>query len=101
MDWASAAVFGLGATTELTVVMIAAQMASRTRLDLPLMLGTIATENSDLARVAGFAIHEEIARAACEPRQLPQALTRASRVQAARSRTTTTMHACRELTWLC
>ena len=49
MDWASAAVFGLGATTELTVVMIAAQMASRTRLDLPLMLGTIATENSDLA----------------------------------------------------
>jgi hypothetical protein len=38
-------------------------MAGRTRLDLPLMLGTIATKNSDLARVAGFAIHEEIARA--------------------------------------
>jgi hypothetical protein len=66
VDWASAAVFGLGATTELTVVMIAAQMASRTQLDLPLMLGTIATENSDLAQVAGFAIHEEIARAARE-----------------------------------
>ena len=37
--------------------MIAAQLAGRTRLDLPLMLGTITTEDPDRARVAGFAIH--------------------------------------------
>ena len=57
MDWAGWAVFGLVATTGLTAVMIAAQLAGRTRLDLPLMLGTITTEDPDRARVAGFAIH--------------------------------------------
>lgn len=57
MDWAGWAVFGLVATTGLTVVMIGAQLAGRTRLDLPLMLGTIVTEDPDRARVAGFAIH--------------------------------------------
>ena len=57
MDWSGWAVFGLVATTGLTVVMIAAQLGGRTRLDLPLMLGTIATEDPDRARVAGFAIH--------------------------------------------
>ena len=57
MDWAGWAVFGLVATTGLTAVMISAQLAGRTRLDLPLMLGTITTEDPDRARVAGFAIH--------------------------------------------
>jgi hypothetical protein len=57
MDWAGWAVFGLVATAGLTVVMISAQLAGQTRLDLPLMLGTIATEDPDRARVAGFAIH--------------------------------------------
>ena len=57
VDWAGWAVFGLVATTGLTTVMIAAQLAGRTRLDLPLMLGTITTEDPDRARVAGFAIH--------------------------------------------
>ena len=57
MDWAGWAVFGLVATTGLTAVMIGAQLAGRTRLDLPLMLGTITTEDPDRARVAGFAIH--------------------------------------------
>jgi hypothetical protein len=37
--------------------MIVAQMAGLTRLDLPLLLGTIATEDPDRARVAGFFIH--------------------------------------------
>jgi hypothetical protein len=45
------------ATTGLTAAMIFAQLAGRTRLDLPLMLGTIATEDPDRARVAGFVIH--------------------------------------------
>ena len=37
--------------------MIAAQLAGLTRLDLPLLLGTIVTEDPDRARVAGFFIH--------------------------------------------
>jgi hypothetical protein len=57
MDWAGWAVFGLVATTALTAVMIVAQLGGRTRLDLPLMLGTIVTEDPDRARVAGFVIH--------------------------------------------
>ena len=57
MDWDGWAVFGLVATTGLTAVMMAAQMAGYTRLDLPLVLGTITTEDPDRARVSGFAIH--------------------------------------------
>jgi hypothetical protein len=38
-------------------VMIAAQLTGLTRLDLPLLLGTIVTEDPDRARVAGFFIH--------------------------------------------
>ena len=57
MDWAGWALFGLVATTALTAVMIAAQMAGLTRLDLPLVLGTLVTRDPDRARVAGFLIH--------------------------------------------
>ena len=57
MDWAGWALFGLLATAALTAVMIAAQLAGLTRLDLPLVLGTLVTEDPDHARVAGFFIH--------------------------------------------
>lgn len=57
MDWAGWALFGVVATTLLTAVMIAAQLAGITRLDLPLLLGTLMTEDPDKARVAGFFIH--------------------------------------------
>lgn len=57
MDWQGWALFGLLATSVLTVVMIAAQMAGLTRLDLPLVLGTLITPDPDKARVAGFFIH--------------------------------------------
>lgn len=57
MDWSGWALFGLIATAALTVVMIAAQLTGRTRLDLPLVLGTVVTEDPDRARVAGFLIH--------------------------------------------
>jgi hypothetical protein len=57
MDWAGWALFGVVATTALTACMIAAQMAGLTRLDLPLLLGTIVTEDPDRARAAGFFIH--------------------------------------------
>ena len=57
MDWAGWALFGLVATAMLTAVMIAAQLAGWTRLDLPLLLGTMLTGDPDRARVAGFFIH--------------------------------------------
>lgn len=57
MDWAGWALFGLLATAILTVAMIAAQLAGRTRLDLPLLLGTMLTEDPDRARVVGFFVH--------------------------------------------
>lgn len=57
MDWQGWALFGLLATAALTVVMIAAQMAGLTRLDLPLVLGTMLTADPDRARVVGFFIH--------------------------------------------
>jgi len=57
MDWAGWALFGLVATTMLTAVLIAAQMTGLTRLDIPLMLGTLVTEDPDRARVAGFFLH--------------------------------------------
>ncbi|HZD75080.1 MAG TPA: hypothetical protein VE776_14535 [Actinomycetota bacterium] len=57
MDWAGWALFGLVATAVLTIVMIAAQLAGLTRLDLPLVLGTLVAEDPDRARVAGFLIH--------------------------------------------
>jgi hypothetical protein len=57
MDWQGWALFGLLATTALTAVMIACQLADWTRLDLPLVLGTLVTPDPDKARIAGFFIH--------------------------------------------
>ena len=50
MDWSGWALFGLVATTTLTAIMIAAQMMGLTRLDLPLLLGTLASADPDRAR---------------------------------------------------
>jgi hypothetical protein len=57
MDWSGWALFGLVATTILTAIMISAQMMGLTRLDLPLLLGTLASADPDRARAAGFIIH--------------------------------------------
>lgn len=57
LDWQGWALFGLLATAALTVVLIAAQMAGLTRLDLPLVLGSMITPDPDRARVVGFFIH--------------------------------------------
>lgn len=57
MDWTGWALFGLLATTVLTAVMITAQLGGLSRLDLPLILGTVVTPDPDRARVAGFVIH--------------------------------------------
>jgi hypothetical protein len=57
MDWAGWALFGLLATAILTAVLIAAQLVGWTRLDLPLVLGTIVSGDPDRARVYGFFVH--------------------------------------------
>jgi hypothetical protein len=57
MDWAGWAVFGLVATTVLTAVMVGAQLAGLSRMDLPLILGLMVVSKPDHARVAGFLIH--------------------------------------------
>ena len=63
MDWSGWALFGLVATSALTAVMMTAQLAGLTRLDLPLVLGTLLTEDPDRARVAGFFIHLGVGQA--------------------------------------
>ncbi|MBW3558045.1 MAG: hypothetical protein KY454_14010 [Actinobacteria bacterium] len=57
MDWVGWAVFGVIATSLLTGVLIMAQLAGLTRLDLPLMLGTLFVADPDRARVLGFFVH--------------------------------------------
>jgi len=53
IDWAGWALFGLVATAAL----VGAQLAGLTRMDLPLMLGTILVADPDRARVAGALMH--------------------------------------------
>ena len=57
MDWAGWAIFGLIATAALTAVQTGAQLAGWTRLDLPLLLGTIVVPDPDRARIVGFFVH--------------------------------------------
>ena len=57
MDWGGWAVFGLVATTVLTTVLVLAQLAGSTRLDLPLILGNMVVADSDRARVIGLLLH--------------------------------------------
>lgn len=57
MDLSGWAIFGVVATSLLTAVMILFQLTGRTRLELPLMLGTLVAEDPDRARVAGFFVH--------------------------------------------
>src|SRR5574338_1518499 len=47
----------LAATIFLTAFLRPAQAAGSTRMDLPLMLGTMVTPNRDRAKVDGFALH--------------------------------------------
>ena len=57
MDWGGWATFGFGATVALTAILVAAQLAGRTRMDIPMMLGTIVVEDPDRARVVGSLMH--------------------------------------------
>ncbi len=57
MDWAGWAVFGIAATVTLTAIMVGAQLAGLSRMDIPLMLGTMFTDKPDRARSIGFLAH--------------------------------------------
>nr|QEO74156.1 hypothetical protein [uncultured bacterium] len=57
MDWAGWATFGFGATVALTAILVGAQLAGKTRMDLPMMLGTIFVDDPDRARVVGSLVH--------------------------------------------
>ena len=57
MDWQGWATFGFGATVALTAVLVAAQLGGLTRMDIPMMLGTVFVEDPDKARVVGFFVH--------------------------------------------
>lgn len=57
MDWQGWATFGFGATVALTAILVASQLAGLTRMDIPMMLGTIFVEDPDKARVVGGLIH--------------------------------------------
>jgi hypothetical protein len=63
MDWGGWAVFGLVATTLLTISLTGLQLLGRSRLDLPLMLGSIFVTDPDGARVAGFGVHLVVGQA--------------------------------------
>lgn len=57
IDWSGWATFGFGATVALTVVLVTAQMAGVTRMDIPMLLGAIFVEDPDKARIVGFFVH--------------------------------------------
>jgi hypothetical protein len=57
MDWSGWVTFGPVATVVLTTIMVGAQLAGLTRLDLPLMLGTVITGDPDRGRFIGFFLH--------------------------------------------
>lgn len=57
MDWLGWAIFGFGATVALTSIMAFAQLAGWSRMDMPMMLGTMFVEDPDHARLVGFVAH--------------------------------------------
>jgi hypothetical protein len=57
VDWLGWATFGFAATVVLTAVLVASQLAGLTRMDIPMMLGTVFTEDPDKARVLGSVMH--------------------------------------------
>jgi hypothetical protein len=57
VDWIGWAIFGLVGTVVLTGVMVFAQLVGWTRMDLPLMLGTMLTSSIERARVIGVLMH--------------------------------------------
>ncbi len=57
MNWASWAVWGFAATVVLTTILAMSQGIKWTRLNIPLMLGTMLTPDRDKAKWIGIFIH--------------------------------------------
>jgi hypothetical protein len=57
MDWGGWATFGFVATVLLTGILVGAQVAGLSRMDIPMMLGTVFVEDPDRARVIGTFVH--------------------------------------------
>jgi hypothetical protein len=57
VDWSGWATYGVVATVLLTAILVGAQLAGLTRLDIPLMLGTFFVEDPDRARFYGLFVH--------------------------------------------
>lgn len=57
MDWQGWITFGFVATVVLTATMTAAQMAGMSRMDVPLLLGTMFTPQPERARAIGIVVH--------------------------------------------
>ena len=57
VDWTGWAIFGFVATVLLTGIMVGAQLLGWTRMDLPMMLGTMFSENVERARTIGVVLH--------------------------------------------
>jgi hypothetical protein len=57
VDWAGWATFGFVATVVLTSIMVVSQLVGLSRMDIPLMLGTLFVESPDGARAIGFIVH--------------------------------------------
>jgi hypothetical protein len=57
VDWIGWAIFGFVGTVVLTGFMVFAQLVGWTRMDMPLMLGTMLTSRIERARVIGVFMH--------------------------------------------
>jgi hypothetical protein len=57
VDWIGWLTFGFVATAVLTAVLVGAQLAGLTRMDIPALLGTIFVADLDRARVLGLFMH--------------------------------------------
>lgn len=60
VDWAGWAIFGFVATVLLTGIMVSAQLLGWTRMDLPMMIGTMFSRKIEAARFIGVAVHVAI-----------------------------------------
>ncbi len=57
MDWSGWVLFGFIGTIVLTGIIVGAQLAGWTRIDMPLILGSMFTGRVDRARVIGIVAH--------------------------------------------
>ncbi len=57
IDWGGWAIFGFVGTVLLTGIMVGAQLLGWTRMDIPMMLGTMFSERTYPARVIGIFAH--------------------------------------------